>query len=415
MARDAAVLHPALWLRPAHFRGPVAETRRRAARRQPARHRQGRQDAPSLRSSPAVLRSGGRLSGHSRPFQLDPAQPLFRAKRGGALGPRQVAGPGAAPARALSLPASATPHALPPRLRHAPCCDPGADLRSIQELLGHASLSTTQRYTAVDAAGLLAIYAKAHPRACSALAGPLHRRRAAGPEAGRSSLSQSGLGAGLVLVAARGAADADGADQIGTDHHREGARAGQTGGDWPRGAKRRTRIGILALVLRTSPSSPTSCYLLDASAFLAEGRPTAIGRRAPSAARRPPFRTPPGIGPSLRSAATGWCNRSRPPPQTGDCGLWLHGRGQGGGGHAWEGLAGRGTTLPRGPAAGRGWGPRRRGAANWSGARAVALARACGIGSMRKCSSPPKSVFLLWLVAHRRPGRPGCQPVFSRA
>ena len=98
------------------------------------------------------------------PFALDPKEPLFRAKRGGPLGPRPVQALMQRLRGRLGLPDSATPHAL----RHAfatHLLGAGADLRSIQELLGHASLSTTQRYTAVDAAGLLAAYAKAHPRA----------------------------------------------------------------------------------------------------------------------------------------------------------------------------------------------------------------------------------------------------------
>ena len=98
------------------------------------------------------------------PFSLAEDKPLFRGVRGGPLQPAIIQREMQRLRGALGLPDSATPHAL----RHSFATHllaGGGDLRTIQELLGHASLSTTQVYTGVDSARLLEIYDRAHPRA----------------------------------------------------------------------------------------------------------------------------------------------------------------------------------------------------------------------------------------------------------
>ena len=98
------------------------------------------------------------------PYRLEPDDPLFVGARGKRLRPEVVQKQVRKLRARLGLPETATPHSL----RHSFATHllaGGGDLRTIQELLGHASLSTTQRYTEVDAAHLLDVHRRAHPRA----------------------------------------------------------------------------------------------------------------------------------------------------------------------------------------------------------------------------------------------------------
>ena len=98
------------------------------------------------------------------PWPIERDTPLFLGARGGPLNADLIRRAVAVARRRLGLPDSLTPHAL----RHSFATHllaRGVDLRALQELLGHASLSSTQIYTAVDAARLLDVYRHAHPRA----------------------------------------------------------------------------------------------------------------------------------------------------------------------------------------------------------------------------------------------------------
>ncbi len=115
---------------------------------------------PVIPAACAAVETYLRLS----PHEITPGSALFRGVRGGALSPRVIQKVVAQARAQLGLPATATPHAM----RHSfatHLLNAGGDLRAIQELLGHASLSTTQAYTAVDTARLMEVYARAHPKA----------------------------------------------------------------------------------------------------------------------------------------------------------------------------------------------------------------------------------------------------------
>jgi integrase/recombinase XerC len=112
----------------------------------------------------AAAREGVERYASLCPYALTADAPLFRAVRGGAMSPRMAQALMARLRGKLGLASSATPHAL----RHAFATHllaNGGDLRAIQDLLGHESLSTTQRYTGVETQKILRLYRRAHPRA----------------------------------------------------------------------------------------------------------------------------------------------------------------------------------------------------------------------------------------------------------
>ena len=118
------------------------------------------------RSTPVIAPVRAEIENYLKlcPYALKPEGPLFLGAKGGPLSPRIIQLAVERLRGALGLPDSATPHAL----RHSfatHLLGRGGDLRTIQELLGHASLSTTQIYTAVDSARLMEAYRAAHPRA----------------------------------------------------------------------------------------------------------------------------------------------------------------------------------------------------------------------------------------------------------
>jgi integrase/recombinase XerC len=111
-----------------------------------------------------VVREGVARYAELVPFAGEKAGPLFLSRRGGPMSARDAQSLMQRLRGRLGLPASATPHAL----RHSFATHllrNGGDLRSVQELLGHASLSTTQKYTEVEGSQILAAYEAAHPRA----------------------------------------------------------------------------------------------------------------------------------------------------------------------------------------------------------------------------------------------------------
>jgi integrase/recombinase XerC len=112
----------------------------------------------------APVRAAVDAAAAASPWPMTREAPLFRGARGGPLSPRIIQRLMERLRARLGLPETATPHAL----RHSFATHllaNGGDLRSIQALLGHASLSTTQIYTGVDAARLMDVHAQAHPRA----------------------------------------------------------------------------------------------------------------------------------------------------------------------------------------------------------------------------------------------------------